>query len=300
MEVRLRRARLLATGPAVQLARRCHERCKPFLLSKVPTSSLVPPDEPRDSGRLFPAECYSVQLMDCEVVEAYAESIVLEEKRWPFRATVSLATLRSDAAPWPWDLSELLLSSVSSAASPGECRVTADQLPMGSSADFTRSGDETDVIIPKEMFDHLVHRAAEATLKESQVVAAREELQRAYITLASSRSASQEFERHAGTDPVAGADCDENERLRRKCAQLESSLHSQGLAQRRLETELAHYRTTARDELRQILCAKTHHAAAVAHHMATEPRLAVPMAPPAPTMPSAPVGETRHSVTPPR
>merc|ERR1712032_882200 len=100
---------------------------------------------------------------DCEVVEPYVESVVLEEKRWPFRATVSHATFRSDAAPWPWDLSEILSSSVSSAATPAECHVTADDLPLEPSAGLTGSGAETDVVIPKEMFDQLVHRAAEAT-----------------------------------------------------------------------------------------------------------------------------------------
>jgi len=70
---------------------------------------------------------------------------------------------------------------------------------------------------------------------------------------------SSETERPTSVPEQApSADSCELERLRRKCAQLESSLQSQGLAQRRLEAELENYKTLARDELRQVLCAKTH------------------------------------------
>merc|ERR1712054_142934 len=139
------------------------------------------------------------------------------------------------------------------------------------------------------MFDHLVHRAADATLQQSQVKAAREELQKAYIKLAATRSnAHGSSSAHSGesrkhplnwAQPFASSasssagelertqsntnasadsiDAGELDRLRRKCAQLESSLQSQGLAHRRLEAELASYHALARDELRLALSSRT-------------------------------------------
>jgi len=68
-------------------------------------------------------------------------------------------------------------------------------------------------------------------------------------------SSSLGEERSAGAaagDPAAPGEVSEVEILRRKCAQLESSLHSQGLVQRRLEAEHQHYQTLARDELHQV------------------------------------------------
>eukprot|EP00933_Yihiella_yeosuensis_P072765 TRINITY_DN8127_c0_g1_i1.p1 TRINITY_DN8127_c0_g1~~TRINITY_DN8127_c0_g1_i1.p1 ORF type:complete len:302 (-),score=61.09 TRINITY_DN8127_c0_g1_i1:228-1133(-) len=136
---------------------------------------------------------------------------------------------------------------------------------------------DQDVTIPKAMFDKLVQRAAEATLKDSQVAAAREELQKAYITLAGLRAtkettpstastaasslvaalptwpdaisslsnfgsvghsstttqslSSSSVSGHASIDrqlPETSEDALGS--LRKKCAQLESSLQSQGLA----------------------------------------------------------------------
>merc|ERR1712217_629005 len=113
------------------------------------------------------------------------------------------------------------------------------------------------VSIPKEMFDELVRRAAETTKKDSQVSAAREELQRAYISLATSRphtnvqgqaSALVNSDAHS-----SDGDQDELDHLRQKCLQLELSLQSQALAQRRLETELAQHQALAQEELRRLL-----------------------------------------------
>eukprot|EP00429_Kryptoperidinium_foliaceum_P131738 CAMPEP_0176271036 /NCGR_PEP_ID=MMETSP0121_2-20121125/45001_1 /TAXON_ID=160619 /ORGANISM="Kryptoperidinium foliaceum, Strain CCMP 1326" /LENGTH=227 /DNA_ID=CAMNT_0017611185 /DNA_START=39 /DNA_END=720 /DNA_ORIENTATION=+ len=138
------------------------------------------------------------------------------------------------------------------------------------------SASDNDVTLPKEMFDTLVRRAAEASLKDSQVSAAREELQKAYIALAGSSSSSrgpsatstaasllaaavggaaapaEAHEVAAAEESSAAGPISELERLRRKCAQLESSLRSQALTQRRLETELANYQALARDDMRQL------------------------------------------------
>merc|ERR1711920_371277 len=59
----------------------------------------------------------------------------------------------------------------------------------------------------------------------------------------------------------------EVERLKKRCAQLESSLQSQSLAQRRLQTELATFQVMARDELRHVLHSRAGSNPAAAHHL---------------------------------
>merc|ERR1712183_672711 len=81
-----------------------------------------------------------------------------------------------------WDFSQVLTRYGPS---------NSDDHDSKTKSDPSSPTSEKDVTIPKAMFDHLVNRAAEATLQHSQVKAAREELQKAYIKLASTRSATQ-------------------------------------------------------------------------------------------------------------
>lgn len=291
MEISFHRAIIIADAQHWTLAKRCHERVKPFLVSKFPSPTLLPPQEPQDSGQLFPTESLFMEFLDCQIVEPRQERTIIDERRWPLHVTVPHVRFRSNSSIW--DFGQLLAQRRPQLFEEEESRLRSAQ-KVDTAAGDSADGDVT---IPKEMFDQLVHRAADATLQRSQVKAAREELQAAYIKLAATKATyatnapsataaaaataaasaaamqsalgaalggalgfgNSEPERMPGVaEQVPSADSSELERLRRKCMQLESSLQSQGLAQRRLEAELENYKTLARDELRQVICAKTH------------------------------------------
>lgn len=267
----LRNARLVADPGMWATVRTCYERCKPMLASKLAAPALAPPLAPRESGEFFPVESIFLEMIDCDAIEPERPSTMLEQKRWPLHVTIPRLTLRSNSDKVAFG--ELLAQW--SGALPVESREEDPAAARSTVAGSGQAGgqDDRDVTIPKEMFDLLVHRAAEATLKDSHVAAAREELQKAYIALAGLRATSAqgssglaghgEPERQAGGDAQASAsaaEVGELERLRRKCAQLESSLQSQCLAQRRLETELSNYQALARDEMRQLLCTRAREA----------------------------------------
>ncbi|CAK0867907.1 unnamed protein product [Prorocentrum cordatum] len=169
---------------------------------------------------------------------------------------------RSESASW--DLSDVLRASAGPAPSPhpsfSPCSLNHNGSHGGGLAD---AGAEGMVSIPTELFEELVRRAAETTKKDSQVSAAREELQRAYITMASSKrgppaglpgagasSSSGAGSRGKAAAPeYAGSDEDEQDelnQLRQKCLQLEISLQSQARNQKRLESELAHHQVDPR------------------------------------------------------
>jgi len=372
MHVKLHNARLFMDSSRWTFVRRCQERCKPFLLSKHPSPPLLPLLQPAESSapscqaqdsaakgvdeQLYPVEAFATEFEDCEFIEPFSEEMLSSQRRWPLRVSVPRTSMRSHSEQWQFGTA-FKERSTDILARPDLQLRPDSALPASE-----------DVTIPKEMFDELVRCKSEATLKESQVVAAREELQKAYIALATIRAASgnhsvgpepQELGGHYATgsslaagshknakgvgsswsstfggalwglvdpsaatavqygpaaapapstsseaarasgvgaaqvppvtaaDPTAasemgadhiaeapvlarstsgGADGgqnrstvsteDEVDKLRRRCTQLESSLASQGLAHRRLESELAHYQALARNELRQVLCAK--------------------------------------------
>lgn len=267
LQMRFNNARFSADANGWKSCKALLDRFKPSLGSKIPEPSLMPPKVPQESTEVFPTESMFVELVGCEVVEPYRHSTLTEERRWPVHLAIPRLALRSNSEIWDFST---VLSRWEGAIPSGVETATSGAESSGAS--------HADVTIPKEMFVHLVNRAAQATFKESQVVAAREELQKAYIALAgknrgdaaqaasSSNSGTSAHMHSSGGDhtersPLAEAEASatevELEQLRHKCAQLESSLRSQGLAQRRLETELASYQALARDELRQLLCART-------------------------------------------
>lgn len=262
----------------------CWERCKPFFASKCPPSSLIPPQQPEDSSQLFPVECFFLEFTNCEITEPHQDHLISNERRWPLHITLPHVKMRSNSNFC--DFSQVLAL----VRDGYERNAKTDQhMEPG-----TSEGTDKDVTIPKAMFDNLVNRAAESTLQQSQVKAAREELQKAYIKLAeqkaragaqgasssaqlshnsdnrksvlpwgssfSAASAGGEPERTQSTnisDVAETTESDELDKLRRKCSQLESSLNSQGLVNRRLEAELASFHALARDELRQVLSSCT-------------------------------------------
>eukprot|EP00929_Paragymnodinium_shiwhaense_P059254 TRINITY_DN29668_c0_g2_i9.p1 TRINITY_DN29668_c0_g2~~TRINITY_DN29668_c0_g2_i9.p1 ORF type:complete len:918 (-),score=180.44 TRINITY_DN29668_c0_g2_i9:75-2828(-) len=409
LRVKFHRATFHLDNVSWMFCKNCFDRIKPFLLSKLPSPSLVPAwnappaqeakasdnggslpefteSVEQDGQHLFPTEAVVVEFLDTVFLEPYKAAIMETERRWPLRVLVPRLNLRSNAKYW--DFSSILDAAASAEPSKADGLAGGPEVPAADAAE-----EAEDVTIPKEMFDTLVKRAAETTLKESQLVAAREELQKVYIEMASLRAhhpaslsgllglhgtgESQEliphhphqhhhhssasmlgslgslgklgstkhlgvalggvwergwaglletggalvnrtangqsqhygpFERpgepaqppsnsfehasaparsrsssidegvaescsaaaaeaqgegqgEAAAAAAAAATSDELERLRRRCAQLESSLASQSLAQRRLEVEHAHFQAIARNELRQVLIAHKAHAA---------------------------------------
>lgn len=316
----------------------CQTRCKPHLSSKFPLSTMVAPRAaPQGAdGRRFPTESMSVELVQCEVIEPQTTQHLEESRRWPYRVSVPYLLLRSRSELWDFEKTLARWGSAFSAdghdpaasvlGAPGR------HVPLGAvSAPPPGVAGDGDVTLPKETFDFLVRRAADATLKESQYQAAREELQKAYISLAGSRGGGGSSSAAAVASSAAAAasaaasaaaaalpslaasaaaavglggggagsaassagalagggvsvvgpatagsatevggsarapavesqavgelgEVGELERMRRRCVQLESLLQSQGLAQRRLETELTNYQALAREELRQLMC----------------------------------------------
>jgi len=284
--------------------KRSYDRCKPHFVSKLPSPSLIPLQESELSDNLYPVESLIIEMVTCDMVEPYVEQTISRERRWPLHATLPHVIIRSRSDDW--DFCKLFgVDQMVGAARGSVDTLVGAQHPGEDHAPSTLQGG-CDVTIPKEMFDQLVQRAAEATFKDSQVMAAREELQKAYITLATQRAAAQsshssaasssggvdlwrsmagvaeqilpsslagshssgDHEKAPSTDQATATnsgDAAELERLRRKCSQLESSLHSQALVQQRLESEIAHFHTLARDELRHVLNARV-----VAHHGCSE------------------------------
>lgn len=238
-----------------------YDRLKPSLNSKIPPPTMIPPLAPSGSDELFPTESMSVEMVDCEVIEAQTRELLDDERRWPMR--VSIPNMLIDSRSDLCDLGNTLLywrsqlgdehNRCSSVGALGFASSNAAAC-TGARMHSVRSGDGGDVTIPKEMFDHLVQRAAEVTLKESQAMAAREELQKAYIALAGSRSSSLPAVLQPAHDGASNSQMssDEADGLRRRCVQLESLLQSQCLAQRRLETELEKYQACVRDEFRHL------------------------------------------------
>lgn len=387
LEVRFHRATFTADTMSWMAVKRCWDRCKPFMASKHPPSSMTPPQAPPNSGRVFPVECMSVELKNCEVSEPFREHVMLAERRWPLHVTIPHMKVRSHSEIW--DFGQLLARWAPRGVGPGpgaapstaqrateEPRRSEDglmALPWSAAAGaggIAASDKEPlrdDVTIPKELFDHFVRRTADATQQRAQVMAAREELQKVYITLAANHAKAQgaasssssgvlhsgsaggggggglgsallagafasglggalgsfgasssgassagaaamapdaEHKTASSEQAVGASLCSsagtatssapaleppnaELERLRKRCAQLESSLHSQGLTRRRLEAELENYKAVARDELRQILGATTVHAgggvsaSAMATPVVTAAALAAQSAPPA-------------------
>lgn len=270
MRATLRYARLVADASALQEILLCYARCKPFLNSKLAAPTTVPAVREGAgacNAELWPVEAVLGEMVHCEVLEPFNQSTMCQERRWPYCARIPNIVVHSHSLLW--DLKELLNQWA------GACR----RRPSSDSLTGPADGSGEDVTLPKEMFDKLVQRAAEATFKESQFLASREELQKAYIALADQRlrstssgvqgtgAASQwpmlpgiaTLNNALGLEPLEkplADDASEVERWRRKCAQLESSVQSQVLTQRRLETELAQYQALARTELQQLLRAK--------------------------------------------
>lgn len=203
MHVNLQKVHFFLDEFAWTVIKRCHERCKPFLLSKLPLPTLIPPEEPGGCAQLYPTEFMAIEFHDCEMVEPYNAAKVREERRWPVRVVVPHMSLQSYSDLW--NLKRLVPGKEPDAA-PDDGDRAAIGTPGGSS--------DRDVTLPKEMFDQLVKRAAEANI----------------------------------------ADLSEQlEKAKRRCAHLESSLHSQGLAQRRLETEFMNFQVRTQEELRRLL-----------------------------------------------
>lgn len=220
-----------------------YKRVKPCLNGKVALPELIAPEGGQvrqQEQQLFPAQCIAIEFADCEFLEP-GDACMAAEQRWPFRGFVPHLKLQSNSALWSLTdvLGERSLTSKKSAPGHG------DAPPEGM------------VSIPKEMFDELIRRAADATKKESEVSAARDELQRAYISMATSRPHSNLTVRTSTAAPSDGrssdGDQDELDELRQKCLQLELSLQSQARSQRRLETELAHHQARAQEELRRLV-----------------------------------------------
>jgi len=273
--LRLAHAFLAVQPAALQEVLEVYKRLKPFLVGKVPNAELIAPaavpgaQDGAEQRGLFPAQCLSVELCHCEFLEASEARAIAAEQRWPWRGSVPHVVLRSESASW--DLSDVLRASAGPAPSPhpsfSPCSLNHNGSHGGGLAD---AGAEGMVSIPTELFEELVRRAAETTKKDSQVSAAREELQRAYITMASSKrgppaglpgagasSSSGAGSRGKAAAPeYAGSDEDEQDelnQLRQKCLQLEISLQSQARNQKRLESELAHHQAMAQEELRRLL-----------------------------------------------
>lgn len=274
------------------------KRVKPFLNGKVPLSELVSATggSGAPSGQDFPAQCMQIELSACDVAEHGEAGAIQREQRWPWRASFPRAVLRSDSALWNLcaALGEPVVRSLP--AMPEASGGDAVHGAVAAADPNAGRGEKDMVSIPTEMFEDLVRRAAEVTKKDAQVSAAREELQRAYISIATLRPhasssassgavAKTPAERPAKPPATAGGgshrrsrgvakagakadqeemegqsssdgDQEELDRLRQKCLQLQLSLQSQALTQRRLETELAHYQTRAQEELRRAIAGR--------------------------------------------
>eukprot|EP00746_Dinoflagellata_sp_MGD_P015997 gnl/MRDRNA2_/MRDRNA2_135878_c0_seq1.p1 gnl/MRDRNA2_/MRDRNA2_135878_c0~~gnl/MRDRNA2_/MRDRNA2_135878_c0_seq1.p1 ORF type:complete len:999 (-),score=217.44 gnl/MRDRNA2_/MRDRNA2_135878_c0_seq1:58-3054(-) len=287
MDIMVCHANIAIEAPVLEKLIQAWQRLLPFMLPKIPPNPLISPSildihegvkvesslnqKPAD-GHLeeFPGEFMRIELIDCEAFEPDEAAAITNEERWPFRVSAPRIVIRSNSDRW--DFSQTVLESpptpaVGSTASPATQYATPLCLsPRNSGREGLPRDMDGMVTIPTEMFDQLVARAAEATQKEAQVMAAREELQRAYISLAAANAKDKHGAPHGSSSADAAqmkpndlpmsSDADygkENERLRRRNTQLESSLQAATLAQRRLEAELAHHQAHAQDSLSKFL-----------------------------------------------
>lgn len=181
--VKVRGTKMLGDLDALNTLKELNLRCKPYLLSKSAPATMRPLEEPicaDQLDQLYPAECFFIEFLDCELQEVHCERIRLGEKRWSMNARIPHAVVRSSSDLW--DFGRML------AVHDIEATDTHGVRDRFMSVEAEVGEAEAAVTLPKQMFDDLVQRAAEATLKESQVSAAREELQKSYITIASLRA----------------------------------------------------------------------------------------------------------------
>lgn len=287
LDIQVCHANVALEVPVFETLIQAWQRLLPFLQPKIPPDVLISPNvadamelvkadtssdrKPSDNLEMFPGDFMRIELQDCEVFEPDEAALITSEQRWPLRISAPRVFLRSNSDRW--DFSQTVPASqptpaLGSTASPITQYATplclSPRISSGQNLAGMADIDGT-VAIPKEMFDQLVAKAAEATQKEAQVMAAREELQRAYISLAAANAKDKHGAPHVHNsgpsvdslqpklnDPPTSLEA-ENERLRRRNTQLESSLQAATLAQRRLEAELAHHQAHAQDSLSKFL-----------------------------------------------